>query len=90
MKNEELIDYEKSNIMCKRCNCKLYDSDALKVGYCASCAGQDKVARKAWEDKGLAKFCTKCGQMLHCTESVESGKCSICRLIHIEKIDHLV
>ena len=64
---------------CKRCGCKLYFGGSKKAGYCVTCASQDKTAREAWEDKGLAKFCS-CGQMLHCEESIMAGMCNICRI----------
>ena len=64
---------------CKRCGCKLYFGDSKKAGYCVTCASQDKTAREAWKDKGLAKFCS-CGQMLHCDESIMAGMCNICRI----------
>ncbi len=64
---------------CKICGCKLYASASKKAGYCIVCANKDETARKAWEDKGLAKFCS-CGQMLQCDESIIAGMCSVCRI----------
>lgn len=66
--------------MCKRCGCNLYSSDGVKAGYCTDCANHYKDAKKAWEDKGLAKFCS-CGQMLHSQDSIEAGRCITCRRI---------
>ncbi len=77
MKNDEKhLEDEKK---CKRCGCKIYSSDSIDAGYCIRCANENKDARKAWEDKGLAKFCS-CGQMLHAPDSIEKGKCSSCQI----------
>jgi len=74
--NEERLEEEKR---CKRCRSKIYSRDSIEAGYCAVCANHNKDARKAWEDKGLAKFC-QCGQMLHSPDSIKSGKCTACRM----------
>lgn len=63
---------------CKRCGYKLYSHDSIEAGYCIQCASHDKDARRAWEDRGFAKFCS-CGQMLHLQDSIYDGKCLVCR-----------
>lgn len=77
MKNND--DYEIEEKKCKRCGCKVYSSDSIEAGYCIDCANQNKDARKVWEDKGLAKFCS-CGQILHSSDSIKIGKCSSCQI----------
>lgn len=62
---------------CKRCGGKIYSRDSIDAGHCIDCANSHSDSRKAWEDKGLAKFCS-CGQMLHAQESIDIGKCSVC------------
>ncbi len=79
---EKLIETEEK---CKRCGCKLYADDSKKAGYCGTCASQDENARKAWEEKGLAKFCSKCGQMLHTESSIITEICTLCRVFKTEK-----
>lgn len=76
MKNNE--DNGKEEKKCKRCNTILIACKSRKAGYCQFCANEDKDARKAWEDKVFAKFC-QCGLMLHAQESIDTGKCSVCR-----------
>lgn len=77
MKNgEEHLEEDKR---CKKCGCKLYSQDSMETGYCYMCACHDKDAKKAYEDRGLAKFCS-CGQMLHAHDSIESGKCAPCQM----------
>lgn len=74
--NEEILEEYK---ICKRCECKIYSQGSVEAGYCIDCANHNKDARKAWEDKGLAKFCS-CGQMLHSPDGINSGKCDACRI----------
>lgn len=76
-KDEKSVENEKK---CMRCGCGLFSRDGIKTGYCQDCANHDKDARKAWEDKGLAKFCSVCGLMLHDKRSIDTGKCTICRM----------
>lgn len=73
-------EHEKEEKKCNRCGFTLLVLDGRKAGYCQDCANKYKDAREAWEDKGLAKFCSVCGLMLHDKESIETGKCIVCRL----------
>lgn len=77
MKNSD--GYEIEEKKCKKCGSKIYSQDSIKAGYCIDCANHNNDARKAWEDKGLAKFCS-CGQMLHSPDSIKIGKCSSCQI----------
>jgi hypothetical protein len=79
-KNENDIhdeEYGKEDKRCKRCGSKIYSRDSIDAGHCIECANRHSDSRKAWEDKGLAKFCS-CGQMLHAQESMKTGKCAVC------------
>ncbi len=75
-----MID-EKDSVKCNECGSKLFSPDSIAAGYCANCASHNDVARKSWEDKGLAKFCSACGIMLHERKSIDEGKCIDCRQI---------
>jgi len=80
MKKDEDHVRNEENAKCKRCGRELYNPDSKNAGYCQDCANKDKYARKAWEDRGLAKFCSVCRLMLHDKESIETGKCIVCRI----------
>jgi len=64
---------------CRKCGIELFASSSIEAGYCSACAGMYEEARKAWEEKGFAKFCSTCGGMLHANESISAGICSLCR-----------
>ncbi len=64
---------------CKKCGCDVYTPYGVKAGYCAGCANKYEEARNAWKEAGFTNFCSVCGLMLHAQESIDEGKCSICR-----------